>query len=270
MATNGANINNPANLQAYVAPAQAEPRIETQRTVAPAKTTQSHTVKQRGLVKDEFQKADVKQDAVRDQQQQTARVQRHSPEQAQQLAEKIANNSIATGNAAIIAQPNTQRPEDKKTNKDIEYKIAGLMLDDKEDEALALIDREVKLAFANRDIDSANKWMLQKQKVRTGKFSLPTPYLVADGQMSSNYARGLSSDSETADLLNNIASTPGAGSVADAKLASFLRNKAGAERMAPPDPTYSPRVASATERATALASALSLVGSAPWDSKKVA
>ncbi len=268
MATNGANINNPS-LQGYVAPKQLEqpvaerPRVKQHST---AHTERSHS-KQRGLEKDTFQKAEVKQEVLRHSQETT--VKKHSPEQAQQLAQKIANNSIATGNAALIAQPNTQKPEDKKDSKNIERKIARLVREGKTGEASELATTEIKNAFAKRDIESANKWMQKQQKIRSGKLSLPTPDLVADGQMSTIYARGLSNAAETTDLLNNIAATPGAGSVADAKLASYLRNKSGTERMAAPAPNYTPKAASITERATTIASLIAITGNAPWDSKNM-
>jgi|GEM_PF-5271297 len=265
MAANGANINNPS-LQGYVAPKQLEQPV-VERPRLKSSVTPTTVAPKRGLEKDQFQKAELKQELVQRSQETT--VKRHSPEQAQQLAQKIANSSITTGNAAIVAQPNTQKPEDKKDPKNIDRKIARLVREGKTTEASDLIQEQVRTAFSNRDIEAANKWMQKQQKVRSGKLSLPTPDLVADGQMSSLYARGLTSSAETSDLLNNIAATPGAGSVADAKLASFLRNKSGAERIAAPAPNYTPKAASVTERATALASALAMTGTAPWDGPKL-
>ncbi len=270
MATNGASINNQA-VQNYVTPQQIEQaELKTAPRVAPKATTVATPTKQRGLVADKFEKAGQQQQLQNIRTESQPGVRKHTPEQAQKLAQQIANSSIATGNAAIIAQPDTKKPEDKKPSSDKDRRVVARMVrEGKVDEANAFIRKKIGDAFAQRDIESANKWMQTQQKVRTGKLSLPTPDLIADGQMSTGYARGLSSSAESEDLLNIIASTPGAGSVADARLATFLRNKSGSERMAPPEPTYTARANTPYERATAVASAIAMTGNAPWDGPKL-
>lgn len=271
MVANGANMNNQA-LPNYVSPQQldqierkAAPRV----VAAPQKTTvKSPKPKERGLGPDKFEKA-VQQQQNTKAESQTIATRKYSPAEALKQAQAIAVNPIATGNAAIISQPNSKKPEDKKSTEAQDRRvIARMMRKGKVAEAKAFARKEATDAITERDIPRANQWLQIQQQIYTGKVSYPPADLVADGQISSNYGRSLVSD-DSLDLLNEIANTPGAGSVADAKLASFLRNKSAAERVAPPELAYTPRTNTAFERATVIASALSMTGSAPWDSKSV-
>ncbi len=270
MAANGANINNPAQL-GYIAPQrEVAPREEVQKVATPQKVETPLKLRTRGLAKDQFQKAEALRNISGETQAPAARVQKHSPEVAQRLAQSLATNTSFTGDIAQVAQPQPKKPEEKKlSDTNAERKVARLVREGKTTEANALIRKQVTDAFAHRDIDSANKWIGLQKKVLSGKLSYPTPDLVADGQMPSTTARGLiGGKHEEGDLLNNIAATPGAGSVADAKQATFLRNRSAAERTAPPVPSYAAKPATASDRALSIAKVLVASGVAPWDGPK--